>query len=65
MSKTTPYKDRLIGIGCMLMSSNLLFHKDLFPEHRRYGHWFWIGVVGAVMSTTGFGIGWWSRIRLR
>jgi hypothetical protein len=48
------YKDRLKAIGFLLVASSFLLRSTLFRDNRRYGHWFWIAVLGGVFYFTGF-----------
>ena len=43
----------LSAFGCLLGAAAVIFRHDLFPESARYGHWFWIGIVGFVLYVTG------------
>ncbi len=49
MIKTRDAWNRLAALGFVLLSASLVFGHDLFPESARYGHWFWIGIVGSVL----------------
>jgi hypothetical protein len=48
------YKDRLKAIGFLLVASAFLLRHTLFPDQSRYGHWFWISILGGALFFTGF-----------
>ena len=44
---------RLYGVGLLLLFAVVVFQHDLFPDSKRFGHWFWISMSGFVLFLIG------------
>lgn len=53
---TRTFGDRIFAIGFLLTFAALLFRHDLFPQKNPHGHWFWTGILGAVLTLTGLAL---------
>jgi hypothetical protein len=58
---TSSYPERMKAIGVLMAFAALILRNDLFPDHARYGHWFWIGIAGFVLQFTGYALRWASK----
>lgn len=45
--------NRLAALGFLMGAAALILRHDLFPGSARYGHWFWIAIVGFVLYCVG------------
>jgi hypothetical protein len=45
---------KLTVLGLLMATASSLLRYNVFPDSKpRFGHWFWIGIFGAVLSFVG------------